>query len=198
MNNEQVNPLLLSLAELKRTPGSMLEIETEIPAPSDLSVAMARVIEGSPMEIRLRLESVMEGVLVTAELEYPVTAECARCLDPIEWVDSCRLMELYRYSPEKGDNHQSRALEEDTDEDESNLHVENDSINLEGVFRDSIVLDLPLRPLCTEECAGLCAVCGEKVENGEHDHVTVDPRWSALSDLASKNAESTIDTPEGV
>ena len=58
-------PLVLDTRELGRRPGSQREVTRTVPAPADLGIEVLRVPEGSPVEIDLRLEAVMEGVLVT-------------------------------------------------------------------------------------------------------------------------------------
>jgi len=62
----------------------MQEIERTLPAPAEWRVELIGVPEGGDVQVRLRLEAVMEGVLVTGELDVPVVGSCARCLEPIE------------------------------------------------------------------------------------------------------------------
>jgi len=53
------------------------------------------------------------------------------------------------------------------------------------LLRDEVVLDLPFQPLCREDCAGLCTVCGVNLnDHPDHEHEVVgDPRWEALRGL---------------
>jgi uncharacterized protein len=52
-----------------------------------------------------------------------------------------------------------------------------------------VVLDLPLAPLCREDCLGLCSECGARLEDDpQHSHDTSDPRWAALADLLDPDA----------
>jgi len=82
------------------------------------------------------------------------------------------LQELYAYA------------ESDVEEDEAARMV-GDLLDLEPVLRDAVVLALPLTPLCREDCSGLCAECGERLDDlpADHAHDDADPRWSALQDL---------------
>jgi len=50
--------------------------------------------------------------------------------------------------------------------------------------RDAVVLSLPLTPLCRPDCAGLCAECGERLDDlpADHSHTVIDPRWLALTE----------------
>jgi uncharacterized protein len=53
------------------------------PAPADLGIEVLRVPEGSPVAFELRLEAVMEGVLVTGEAQAELVGECVRCLEEV-------------------------------------------------------------------------------------------------------------------
>jgi uncharacterized protein len=73
-------PLVLDTRELGRRPGSQHQVKRTVPAPADLGIEVLRVPEGSPVDLDLRLEAVMEGVLVTGSASAELAGECARCL----------------------------------------------------------------------------------------------------------------------
>ena len=78
------DPLVIDVRTiLQRRAGSMVTVTRSVPAPAGLGVAMARVPEGSPIDLDLRLESVLEGVLVTGSADLQVSAECSRCLETV-------------------------------------------------------------------------------------------------------------------
>jgi uncharacterized protein len=159
----------------------MVTVARSVPAPTGLGVAMARVPEGSPIELDLRLESVLEGVLVTGVADLLVGAECSRCLEPFDWHEEVDLTELFRYPATDAHG----ALVEEQDESEDPLpELQDDLIDLLPVLRDAVVLDLPLAPLCSEDCLGLCPECGVRLEDDpQHTHESSDPRWAALTAL---------------
>ncbi|MGZ4609457.1 MAG: YceD family protein [Actinomycetes bacterium] len=177
------NPLVINTHELGRRPGSMRTLSRSVPAPSDLGVDVLGVPQGSPIDLDLRLESVMEGVLVSATAHTEVTGECVRCLDPIARSLEVTLQELYAYP----------GHERDDADDETELPVlVGDLINLEPVLRDAVVLALPLQPLCRDDCPGLCSECGAKLaDDPEHGHESADPRWAALQGLLDTKTEET-------
>ena len=76
-------PLVLDTRELGRRPGSQHQVSRSVPAPADLGIEVLRVPEGSPVELDLRLEAVMEGVLVTGTARAGLEGECVRCLGSI-------------------------------------------------------------------------------------------------------------------
>ncbi len=169
---------MLDTRELGRRPGSMRQVTRTVPAPADLGIEVLRVPEGSPVEFDLRLEAVMEGVLVTGTAHAGLEGECGRCLEPITDPQSnqveVRFQELFVY-PE-------HAISEEDDEVST---LENDLIDLEPLLRDAVVLALPFQPLCSDDCPGLCPECGVRLaEQPEHTHgEPVDPRWAGLAAL---------------
>ena len=74
----------------------MTTLARNVPAPAGLGVVMARVPEGAPIDLDLRLESVLEGVLVSGTADVPVSADCSRCLEPVDWHQEFDLTELLR------------------------------------------------------------------------------------------------------
>jgi uncharacterized protein len=168
-------PFVLDVRELGRRPGSMRPVRAEVPAPPELSVGLAAIPAGVPLTLDLRLESVVEGVLVSGTVSAAVTGECARCLTPVEDTVTVPLTELFAYP--------DSATEQTSDEDEVS-HLVGDMLDLEPVVRDAVVLDLPLSPLCREDCRGLCAGCGVALDDlpDDHTHTTTDPRWAALAE----------------
>ena len=88
---------MLDTRELGRRPGSMRTLSRSVPAPAHLGVDVLGVPEGSPLELDLRLESVVEGVLVSGTVPATVSGECVRCLDPVTAPLEVDLQELYAY-----------------------------------------------------------------------------------------------------
>jgi uncharacterized protein len=150
----------------------MIEVERTVPAPSGLGTDVVGVPEGSPVELQLRLESVVEGVLVSGLGRAQASGECVRCLDPVVIDLVLDLQELFAY-PE--------SAAADADEI---AQLEDEFVDFEPVLRDAVVLALPLQPVCQDACLGLCAICGARLnDDPEHQHDQVDPRWAALGEL---------------
>lgn len=169
-------PLVLEIRELGRRPGSMLELDREVPAPEHLGTPLVGVPAGAPLHLVARLESVVEGVLVTADVTAPLVGECGRCLDPFEDSFEVHLQELYSY-PE-------RLIDlGGVDDDEEIPVLVGDLLDLESAVRDALVLELPLNPLCDPDCAGL-TLTGEKVpRTADEPAGPLDSRWAALQAL---------------
>lgn len=169
-------PLVLDTRELGRRPGSQRQKSFSAPAPADLGIEVLRVPEGSPVEFDIRLEAVMEGVLVTGMASAGLDGECVRCLEPIHDEIEVDFQELFVYE-EKDD--------ETDDEDSGTSRLEGDLLDLEPLLRDAVVLSLPFQPLCQDDCPGLCIECGARLaDDPDHQHEEpIDPRWAALQGL---------------
>src|SRR3954465_5503817 len=170
------NPLVLDTRELGRRAGSMRTVRFPAPAPDDLGVELIGVPAGSAVDLDLRLESVMEGVLVSGTAAVQLAGECGRCLDTVDDTLTGPIQELFA-SPGSAPGA--------TAEEGEPARGEGHSRDLEPTLRDAVVLALPLTPLCREDCAGLCAECGERLDDlpEDHAHRAPDVRWSALEGL---------------
>lgn len=175
------DPFVIDTRALGRRPGSMRKDSHTVPAPADLGVEMVGVPEGADVELDIRLEAVLEGVLITGTARAPLSGECARCLDPLTSSIEVEFQELYVYDDTRSG--------ENAEDDERRL--EGDLIDLEPVVRDAMVLALPLSPLCQDDCPGLCSDCGVRLADAEpdHHHDAVDPRWAALQGMLDQRQE---------
>ena len=174
---------MLDTRELGRRPGSQRQVSRQAPAPADLGIEVLRVPEGSQVDLDLRLEAVMEGVLVTGTARAALEGECVRCLEPISDDVEVDLQELYVYPDQRH-----------PDEDDDVSTLEDDLLDLEPLLRDAVVLALPFQPMCEDDCPGLCPDCGARLaEDPEHTHeAPIDPRWAGLTALTQ-----TDDQPSG-
>lgn len=168
-------PFVLDTRELGRRPGAQRELSLSVPAPAELGIEVLHVPEGKQVQLDLRLEAVMEGVLLTGTAEVELEGECTRCLEPIEDELVVDLQELYLYDDVTRD-----GADEELDDEVSTL--EEDLLDLEPLLRDAVVLALPFQPLCQDDCPGLCAECGARLaDDPDHTHeAPIDPRWAGL------------------
>ncbi|MER7663451.1 DUF177 domain-containing protein [Streptomyces sp. NPDC096193] len=178
--------------ELGRRPGTLQRLSRSVEAPGPPATfgieGVIGVPEGAPVKLDLRLESVMEGVLVTGTARATAEGECVRCLEPLRQEVAADFQEMFSY-PDADDRSRTRTAVPDKDtvdgEDEDTLFLEDGLFDLEPVLRDAVVLALPMQPVCRETCAGLCSQCGIRLdENPGHHHDAADIRWAALQGLA--------------
>lgn len=176
-------PWVIDTRELARRPGTMRTYHREFQVSADFGLDVIRIPEGAALALDVRLESVVEGVLVSGTVVASVAGECARCLDPVTDRLEAELLELFAYP--------DTATEQTTDPDEVS-RMADDLVDLGPVVRDAVFLALPQAPLCREDCPGLCPECGvRRAELGaEHRHETIDPRWAALKRFSDSEKEN--------
>ncbi|MGJ4843328.1 MULTISPECIES: DUF177 domain-containing protein [unclassified Leifsonia] len=156
----------------------MREQRIQLPVAEKMGEGLVSVPEGSTIDLDLRLESMHEGILVTAEAESTAVGVCGRCLIDIEQPVKVDIQELFAYSSDEA----------------FDFEVHDDHVDLEPLIRDAVVLSLPFQPVCRPDCPGLDPESGERLADVPDREATaiVDPRWSALAAFqASDTTEST-------
>lgn len=165
------NPFIVSVRDLIGKPGEMRDKQLTVAAPEHYGQAVARVPEGQELTVDVRLESVHEGIFVTGQVHTSAQAECVRCLEPIAIPVEASFQELFAFSADDGYDYQ----------------VVDETIDLEEVVRDQVVLELPFQPVCSPDCPGLDPETGQKRPHGYTPPETtdIDPRWEQLKKLVS-------------
>lgn len=162
--------LQIQVKDLIQKPGTMKELELVHSLENPLGTDAVAVPKGRELKLFVRLESVHEGILVTVSGDAVADTECSRCLEPMQEKIEIELQELFHYQPKEEDD----------------FAIEQDRVDLEQALIDAVVPNLPIKPLCSEDCPGLCADCGEKLDVGVHNHEKpIDPRFDALKDFGS-------------
>ena len=190
--SKQQDSFQLNTFELPRRAGEMKEYQLDIPVKENFGVPLISVPAGEFIEVDVRLESVTEGVLLSADVYAVAKGECIRCLDPVEIVIERKIQELYNYEPTNERGKKKKRDEDEIDLDlEDELMMDGNIMDLETPIRDAVVLTLPINPLCDEECLGLCPECGGKWADlpEDHAHEVIDARWASLGSL-------TLDDPD--
>ncbi len=182
------SPLVLDTRELHRRPGAMATVSRTVDAPEDLGTEVAGVPAGAPIALDLRLESVMEGVLVSGTVTARAVGACVRCLDEVTIPVDVELQELFAYVERVAHSDEVGSDDDDLRE------LDGDLADLEPALRDAVVPALPFQPVCRVDCPGLCSECGARLaDDPTHHHETTDPRWAALAGLAG-----TADVPADI
>ena len=164
-----MKPFVVSVADLVHRPASRRDEKLRGPLSEALVVTETVAPAGSTLSIDVRIEAVSDGVLVVGDVRVGWQSSCRRCLEPVTGTSEVEFREMYSEHPVDGETYPIR----------------HEAIDLELVAREAILLDLPLAPLCREECLGLCVTCGTDLNNQSCTcaSVAVDPRWAALSEF---------------
>jgi Predicted metal-binding, possibly nucleic acid-binding protein len=175
-----INPYRINVRDLVHRPGELREHDLRITVPDQLGEGLVSVKAGSELGIDVRLESVHEGILVSAEVEADATGVCGRCLTDITLPLQVDFQELFAYPSREAF---------DTEVDDAEVH--DDHVDLEPLVRDAVVLALPFQPVCRPDCPGLDPETGERLaEQPEREPGSgIDPRWAALGRLNATEHE---------
>ena len=160
--------LRIPLAAALRHPGNARPVTTAVGL-AGLSGVAAEIPPSAPVDVDLVLERVPEGIVVRGTLTGAWAAACSRCLEPVTGEVSVHVDELFETAPLEGETYL----------------LDDDVIDLEPMVRDALLLELPLAPLCRDDCAGLCPTCGANRNDEPCDCAAEepDPRWAALRSL---------------
>lgn len=151
MNNSE-NPLRLSVGYLFNKPiGTSREISIDLDR-FEFEDLVARNLES-----RVKVSRTREGLLLQVNAEVELETSCVRCLDEFFLPVSVEFEELYQFP--------SRYREE------TDLVLPEDGyIDLQPLYREFLILALPIKRLCKPDCKGLCVVCGANLNRTTCEH----------------------------
>ena len=164
--------------------GLLLSYEED---PKDWDLSESGFTIKGPVQVRVKaVKHNQEEVYVRGALSAEVSAECSRCLKPLSGRVEADFHAEYvprNAVPTEGER---ELLEEDLDL----LFYEGDSIDISEEVEGQLILATPMRPLCSEECRGLCPQCGQDLNLKECNCVQEipDPRWAELKKLTEKKS----------
>ncbi len=130
---------------------------------------------------KVRLLRTHRGTLVRAELNTEIELVCSRCLRPFRYPVTLKIEEEYIPVVDV-----VSGVPLPTSEEPGSFVVdEHNVIDLTEAIRQYALLAVPMKPLCKENCAGLCPVCGNNLDGDSCrcPQPVTDPRWSELSKL---------------
>jgi uncharacterized protein len=163
-------PFVVPVASLRKVNGTTRD-ETRAGVIDDLAAVGVSVPEGEPVVAEVTLSSYPGGITAAGTVRAPWRGECRRCGGQIGGTLEAHVRE--RYAPAGG-----------SEADEEAYHLEGDELDLGPLARDAVLLELPLAPLCSPGCLGLCPQCGANWnEDGCDCAPPGDPRWAALDTL---------------
>lgn len=137
------------------------------------------------VECRGRINPTYEGFLLRIALSYEQTLRCMRCLSPVTEPTSSEVDLLIHSGAEATD--EELELQE---EDLGVLVLEDPELDTRPILIEQIQLGVPMKPLCKDDCAGLCPSCGADLNAGPCGcEEATDPRWAALAGLRSQSTE---------
>ena len=134
-----------------------------------------------PVEVRGRVRRRKGEAELTGELHTGVAISCGRCLKPVELPVDVNFDERFVEAVAWREEEQHELQPEDL-----NLSVfDGETIELDDLVKEEILLALPGHILCREDCQGLCPVCGidRNTATCNCEAKSTDSRWEKLKDL---------------
>lgn len=165
----RATPFRVAVGGLRKHAGQRREVAVagEI---AELANSGSEVVPGSEVAFAGAVESTLGGVVVAGTVTAEWQGECRRCLEPAAGTLTTEVRELCSDDPELA----------------TEYAVGPDFLDLEPVVHDACILELPLAPLCRDDCLGLCPGCGVNRNRAACTCSTaIDPRWAALEGLGS-------------
>jgi uncharacterized protein len=163
---------LIELETLQLRSGEARKLDSEVRIDPIQLGGEPYVVDGGTVDARLDVSRTISGYALRLRFDAPMAGMCMRCVGeamPVFSVDA-------------------REVDQPGEAEEFHSpYVEDDLLDLSAWARDALVLAMPAQVICSEDCLGLCAVCGANLNEAdpdEHRHESSgDPRWSKLRDL---------------
>ena len=149
--------------------------------PDDLNPVDERISLTQPATVSGKVRLAGNEVFVNGHVETRAQVECDRCLQPVELpVDADFALEYIT-----GSEYESSGAAELTEAEMSVSVFDGEAIDVDEIVKEQIVLAVPTRMLCREDCKGICPECGADRNKGDCNCTTndIDPRWAALKNL---------------
>lgn len=134
--------------------------------------------ELSEIDWQGEIERDSPGFRLECRLAYRQTVACSRCLTPVTQPIESRL----ELTVLVGEAEPMVGEVELTESDLDTLYLEDEQLDLESILLEQLQLNIPMRLICRDDCAGLCPTCGvnRNTDSCDCDADQVDPRWEAL------------------
>ncbi len=179
--------MIIEIEELEKNPGKVIEFlfEESLDAfeykGENIEFAEDVLVEGGAVKVK-------GGFMVWGEITTSLKLRCSRCLTIFNFPIKVEFEIEYRKGVEKFSG-KERSLK---DEDFRVSYFEGETIDIEDDVKQFIILSIPMKPLCRDDCKGLCPICGKNLNEGKCNcsQDLYDPRWNALKELMKGGALS--------
>jgi uncharacterized protein len=180
--------MIYNVAQLLKAPvGTRMDVELDNDDALELKDQEAEL--AGPVTGHVRLHRTNQGIYADGMVAVPVHLQCTRCLKDFTTTVTFPLREEFYPTI---DVNTGLPVTEPHDPDTEFPIDRHHEIDLREAIRQNLVLDLPIRTLCREDCAGLCPQCGKDLNEGPCDCQTEQPdeRFSALRQLLEQQEAS--------
>lgn len=165
----------LNISSIQGRKGAFFQVKRQIPADFVETLPEVGQVFG-PISAELTVTNTGEAYLVTGELSLDVELQCSRCLKPLQTKVEASIEEEFYQHPHE--------VEEELPFDDD-LVVDGDELDATSLIEESILISIPMKPICSPDCPGLCSTCGADLAEGdcECDNTDIDLRLAPLKEL---------------
>lgn len=162
---------IFDLGRLALSSGEGRRLDLEVPVGAFDFGGQRYAVPNDAVAATLDISHTTTGYSLRLRFRAELDGPCMRCLEPAERVVDVDTREV----DQPGGGAELRST-----------YLDGDDLDLAGWTRDALALALPTQIVCRDDCLGLCAVCGENLNEAGPEHVherEPDPRWAALREL---------------
>jgi len=171
------SPLVVDITPLKRQPGTQRPFKESLAPPAGVVLESAEVT-ATQLHLDLQMEMRGEEIVAQGTITVEWNGPCRRCLEHQDGSTEFKIQEIFQRPPVEGETY----------------YLDKDDVDLEPMVRESVLLNMPVAPLCSLDCAGPdperfpTSVESDEVPDGAEP--PADPRWAALSEITFDDADS--------
>jgi len=174
---EKVDLLKVDIGELKKL--EKLSVKGQVDWQEiELDIGKCKIL--SPVNFEYEMFADKDTLILTGKVKTKIEHPCVRCLQPVELEINGKMEAIYLPKSEM----KYLKKEEELEELENTIYYSGEELDLTDRVIEAIILEVPMKVLCSDDCKGLCPVCGENLnENPEHVCNTesdIDPRFEEL------------------
>ena len=148
---------------------------------SELKLDSTDVVDLTSCKVDVEIDDHTDEVIVRGQASVDLKLECARCLEPFQLSSVFQLALIIRLA------HGGKLTGPESESSDDYFIVPDNSeeFDLAPIIAERIALSLPMKPLCSDGCAGICPNCGanRNIETCECTNETIDERLSVLAKL---------------
>lgn len=168
---------------ISEIPEEGLELELEERISSDEFITIL-----SPVHASIRFDKKGSEVIVSGTTRGNIKLQCSRCLKTFDISIESHIDVVYRPTAEinKEEHYELKGDELNTG------FYKNDALDTEDLLKEQLMLNIPMKPLCYEDCKGLCPKCGIdlNVSQCQCETSEIDPRLAVLKQLLKKGSKT--------
>jgi uncharacterized protein len=142
-----------------------------------------------PLQVEGTVTNTEVGFLVHGTASTVLSRQCGRCTEPFSDPLEVRFDMIYRQTESAHHAGSKQPTEEETDPEDDVEYFKGNTIDLKDLILESVVMAIPMRAICTEDCRGLCPVCGQNLNEKTCTcaEENVDVRLAGLKELLNKD-----------